>query len=129
MPLPTLSVMVSNDHRGHLLPGCLESVLSQTFYVGIDVIPLLDWVDAFSRELRGREVRIVPRSWVHALARLGDLYEKVMRRKFVIQSDRFRNMTEDYPVPMESTFALLGRPEISLVEGTRRTVAWMRANP
>lgn len=35
-------------------------------------------------------------------------------------------MTEDYIVPMEPTFKLLGYPAISLQEGIKETAIWLR---
>ncbi|PAW83765.1 MAG: hypothetical protein B9S33_13105 [Pedosphaera sp. Tous-C6FEB] len=115
----------------------LESILlieaakvhQQVLYIGDGHIRLLDWVNAFSRALRGREVVIVPRVLLQAGARFGDVFQAVTGRGFPLYSARFRNMTDDYVVPTERTLALLGPPLISLEEGVRETVAWLQAHP
>jgi hypothetical protein len=38
-------------------------------------------------------------------------------------------MTEDYPTPMEPTFALLGPPHFSPAEGIAATMVWLRTLP
>jgi nucleoside-diphosphate-sugar epimerase len=44
-------------------------------------------------------------------------------------SFRYRNMTDDYIVPLEATLQLLGQPEISMQQGIKETVAWARKHP
>jgi nucleoside-diphosphate-sugar epimerase len=115
----------------------LESILlseaakvhQQVLYIGDGHIRLLDWVNAFSRALRGREVVIVPRLLLQAGARFGDAFQAVTGRSFPLYSARFRNMTDDYLVPMDRTLALLGPPITSLEEGVRETVDWLQAHP
>lgn len=109
----------------------LESakVHQQVLHIGDGNLRLLDWVNAFSRALRGREVVIVPRLLLQAGARFGDVFQALTGRGFPLYSARFRNMTDDYLVPMERTLALLGPPLVSLEDGVRETVAWLRAHP
>ena len=95
-------------------------------YLGDPPIDLFDWANAFSLELTGRPVRVVPRPALKALAKVGDV---VVRSggKFPIFSSRYRSMTEDYVTPMEPTFEALGRAQISMHEGVRETVSWLRS--
>jgi nucleoside-diphosphate-sugar epimerase len=95
-------------------------------YVGDPPIDLFEWTNAFSMELTGRPVRVVPRRALKVLAKVGDI---VVRSggKFPIFSSRFRSMTEDYVTPMEPTFAALGPAPISMNEGVRETVSWLRS--
>ncbi len=96
------------------------------FYLGDRPIDLFEWTNAFSMELTGRPVRVVPRPALRALAKVGDV---VVRSggKFPIFSSRFRSMTEDYVTPMEPTFEALGPAPISMREGVRETVSWLRS--
>ncbi len=95
-------------------------------YLGDPPIDLFEWTNAFSLELTGRPVRVVPRPALKALAKVGDV---VVRSggKFPIFSSRYRSMTEDYVTPMEPTFEALGPSPISMHEGVRETVSWLRS--
>jgi GlcNAc-P-P-Und epimerase len=97
----------------------------RVFYVGDPPMNLLNWVNAFSRALRGHEVRIVPRALFRGLVIAGDLANSFGVR-IPITSSRFQSMTEDYLTPMGPTFEALGPPKISLSEGVERTVRWLR---
>jgi nucleoside-diphosphate-sugar epimerase len=99
---------------------------SKTFYVGDAPIDIYEWTNAFSIELTGRPVRVVSRPILATMARVGDVVTK-FGIKSPIFSSRFRSMTEDYVTPMEPTFAALGYPPISMEEGVRETVAWLRS--
>ena len=59
---------------------------------------------------------------------LGDQFEKFTGRPFYISSSRARSMTTDYPVPLEKSLKTLGAGSVSLQEGVRRTVVWLRQN-
>jgi nucleoside-diphosphate-sugar epimerase len=65
---------------------------------------------------------------MQAIAVMGDLVEAVMGRAPLTRS-RLRSMTEDYPTPMEPTFALLGQPYYTFAEGIAATMAWLRTLP
>lgn len=103
-----------------------EKVNRRVFYLGDPSINLLEWVNAFSRELRSRPVRIVPRALVRGVALVGDVINACGGR-FPLFSSRYRSMTEDYDTPMQNTFAVLGTPNIGLEEGVRETVDWLRS--
>ena len=103
-----------------------EVVHGKTLYVGDRPIDLLAWVNAFSQELRRKPVCTAPYWALRGLATVGDVMSLCMGRPFLINSRRFRSMTEDYIVPMEDTFRLLGESPFSLQEGVRATVKWLR---
>jgi nucleoside-diphosphate-sugar epimerase len=104
-----------------------EAVHGQTLYVGDRPINLLDWVNGFSRALAGRDVRVVPRSLMRALALLGDVPTYVTRKPFLINSSRFHSMITNYETPMQPTFDLLGENPYALEEGIKETVEWLRS--
>jgi nucleoside-diphosphate-sugar epimerase len=97
----------------------------RVFYVGDPPLNVLEWVNAFSYALTGREVRIVPRPLFRGIVVAGDLANRLGVR-IPITSSRFQSMTEDYLTPMAPTFEALGHPRISLSEGVERTVRWLR---
>jgi nucleoside-diphosphate-sugar epimerase len=104
-------------------------VNKRTLYIGDGHFPLIDWMNGYCRELTGHKVRYLPRSLIRLLAHFGDLYEKVTGRKFIMYMFRYRNMTDDYIVPLDATLQLVGPPEISMQQGIKETVAWARKHP
>jgi nucleoside-diphosphate-sugar epimerase len=107
-----------------LLPE--EKVAGQTFYLSDPVEDIAHWVDAFSYALRGRPARRIPRQLLFALGTAGDAVEAFTRRSFYINSSRARSMTTDYAVPLDKSLAILGPGPISLEDGVKKTVAWLR---
>lgn len=103
----------------------VESVDRKVFYVGDPPLVLLTWVNAFALELTGRPARVIPQAALRVLAWAGDGLTK-LGVKFPIYSSRLRSMTQDYPTPMEPTYALLGPPKTSLKDGVKETVQWLR---
>ena len=99
----------------------------KVFYLGDQPERIIRWVEGFHNELSGRKrMRSVPLAVVRMLAYLGDGISFIRRKPFYITSSRLRNMTTDYPTPMESTFELLGDPPFSLEQGIHETAAWLR---
>lgn len=96
----------------------------KVFYVGDRPIELLEWVNAFSMAISGRKVRIVPRSFILALALFGSILAP-SGVKFPITLSRFHSMTQNYIVPMEPTYSSLGEPPYSLSEGVSHTIQWL----
>ncbi|HUD49514.1 MAG TPA: NAD(P)-dependent oxidoreductase [Candidatus Baltobacteraceae bacterium] len=114
---------------GKLLQADSALVNQKTLYVGDGLFSLVDWINGYSQELTGHNIRYLPRSLIRLLALFGDLYQTVTKRRFVMDSVRYRNMTDDYTAPLEPTLQLLGPPEISLQQGIKETVAWARKYP
>ena len=104
-----------------------DSVHRKVFYVGDPPLELLNWVNAFSMEMTGRPARVIPQGALRVLAWAGDGLT-MLGIKFPIFSSRLRSMTEDYPTPMDPTYALLGPPKTSLNEGVKKTVEWLRTS-
>ena len=105
----------------------VDLVRSQTFYLGDRPINLFDWVNGFSKALTDREVRVVPRSLMRALALLGDIPTYLTGKPFLINTSRLRSMTTDYETPMERTFDLFGENPYTLEAGIEETVKWLRS--
>jgi len=102
-----------------------ELIDREVFYVGDPPMDLLEWTNAFALELTNHSVHVVPRPMLKAIAKIGDIVVRA-GGKFPIFSSRYRSMTEDYVTPMEKTFERLGRPNITLEQGVKETVAWLR---
>lgn len=101
-------------------------VHKRVFNLGDPPTDILNWVNGFSRELRGSEVRVVPRSAVRALGKLGDILG-IFGLAFPITSSRYRSMTQHYPVDVEPIRRLAGDPPFTLEDGVRETVEWLRS--
>lgn len=98
----------------------------KTLYLGDPPLDILDWVNGFSRALRGKDVTVIPRGLLRAGARAGDLISAATGRQFFITSSRFRSMTDPYLTPMDRTFVALGPNKYSLEDGIRETVRWLK---
>jgi len=105
----------------------VDLVRGQTFYLGDRSINLFDWVNGFSKALTGREVRVVPRSLMGALALLGDIPTYLTGKPFLINTSRLRSMITDYETPMQPTFDLFGENPYKLEAGIKETVEWLRS--
>ena len=103
-------------------------VTGQVFYLSDPVEDIARWVDEFSLALRGTPAKRIPRSMLFGMGWLGDRFENFTGRSFYITSSRAHSMTTDYPVPLERSLQILGAGSVSLPEGVRRTVAWLRQN-
>lgn len=110
-----------------LLHSPRELVDGRVFYVGDPLIAIRAWVDEFSLALCGKPVRVVPKSALRLVARAGDAIEAVRGTPFLLQSRRFRTMTEDYPVPMGPIREAVGDAPYTLREAVRKTLSWLDA--
>ena len=108
-----------------LLAAPVSLVNKQMFYLGDPPIDLREWTDAFSLELTGHPVTVVPRAIVRTLAVCGDA-AAALGKNFPITSSRYRSMTQEYLTPMQKTFDCLGSTSVPLSEGVRETVDWLR---
>lgn len=109
-----------------LLAAPRDRVQGRTFYVGDAPVPSSDWIDAFSLALRGTPARRVPIGALKALARIGDVAQK-LHLPAPIESGRYYRMTTPYPVPMGPTFEVLGHGSTNLEHGVEETVRWLRS--
>jgi len=100
-------------------------VAGKVFYLGDPPMLLKEWTDAFSQAMLGRPVRTVPVGFLRALALGGDAGKRLGLR-VPLTSSRFRSMTEDYITPTQESIRDLGAPSVSLDEGVRETVDWLR---
>lgn len=114
------------DQINRLLDLPADLVDGLTLYVGDPPMRLRDISNAFSRGLRGRDVRTAPSWMLQNLARFGDLARRV-RIPFPLHSARYRAMTEDYIVNMEPTYAVLGAPAFSIQDGVAAVGNWLAA--
>lgn len=102
-----------------------EEVNGKTFYIGDEPADQFQWINSMSKELRGRDVHVVPRLVMRFMALVGDVITLIRGRKFILTSSRYSNMITDYLTPMEKTFDVLGKGPHTMEQGIRDTVAWL----
>jgi nucleoside-diphosphate-sugar epimerase len=102
-----------------------EIELKEIYYVGDEPISLVEWVDAFSIALLGKQSKKVPIFIVRILAVVGDIF-RIIGIKFPITSSRFKSMTTSNPADMSDTFKDLGEGEYDLQKGVDETTAWLK---
>lgn len=112
------------DQILRLLELPTDRVDGRTLYVGDAPRPLREISNAFSRGLRGTEVRVAPSWLLRGAARGGDVLRGI-GIPFPLHSQRFRSMVEDYIVDMEPTYELLGPPAYSIDEGVQSVAKWL----
>ncbi len=97
----------------------------RVFYLG-DYQPtnIKDWANEISKEL-GYKVLTVPSSLIYIAALFGNVLT-TFSVKFPMNTFRYKNMTTDNIVPLENTKELAPDVLFSRVEGSRRTLAWMK---
>lgn len=101
------------------------AVDKKVFYLGEEPIRQIDWLNAFSRALINRNVRIVPRFAMRALALVGDGLN-LLGIDFPMQTPRYLNMITDNFVPITPTYNAFGKPPYSIDEGIAQTIAWLK---
>lgn len=104
-----------------------DIVNGKTLYIGDALIETIDWVNEFSIRIRGKCVKAVPSPVVSLAARVGDFLSS-LDITFPINSRRYRTMSEDYLVPLEKTWELIGHPPIPMSDGVEITVKWLVSN-
>jgi nucleoside-diphosphate-sugar epimerase len=112
-----------------LLEADAALVNKKTFYLGDGIFALVDWMNGQCLLLTGHKIRYIPRFLIWSMAKIGDFLEAVTGRKFLMYSFRYKNMTADYIVPLEPALALFGKPEVSMEQAIKETVAWSREHP
>ena len=100
-----------------------EDVVHDTYYVGDSPVALLDFVNAFSREITGKDVRVIHHSIFRAAALVGDVLKSI-KVSFPMNSTRYSNMVYPNPAPMKKTFAAVEKEYRFDLETVRRTVEW-----
>ena len=103
-----------------------ETVHEQVFYLGDPPGDIIGWANGFSKALRGRPARVVPRFILRSLGLIGDVISSFTGKPFLLTSSRYRSMTSDYLVDMDKTFRVLGPPPITLEEGIAASADWYR---
>ena len=102
-----------------------KNIHARVFYISDPPIDSYSWVNAFSRALRGREVRRIPKSVMKGAARLGDMLRAIGVRA-PMYGGRYFRLTQEERLPIERTHKICGAPRFTLEEGVAETVEWIR---
>jgi len=98
-----------------------DSYKSEIFYVGDENINQYEWLNSFSKAFGHGNLRMIPNVLLIAISKLGDLLE-VMKVRFPLNSARYKNMITNNQVPIEKTFAAVGRGPFPLDVAVEKTV-------
>jgi len=97
--------------------------LRKVYYVGDDPIDSFVWVNAFSRELRGKNVKLVPVFILYAGSIFGEVLGKIGVH-FPLNLKRFKSMTTDYIVSMQPTWDVISKPNLDFNKSVNMTAQW-----
>lgn len=100
-------------------------VNKQVIYVGDYPIDILDWVNEFSKQQIGKNVRQVDKRLLKLIALFGDALEN-FNIKFPLTSSRLKSMTTSNETPMQKTYDILGFPPYDLKMGVSLTIDWLK---
>lgn len=103
-----------------------EKVNKKVIYLGDDLINVLDWVNEFHMQLYYRKAYIIPSMFIKLFAIFGDLISKISGKRFFIDSSRYHSMIESYPVPINPTYEILGKPPFTMKQGVEHTIVWLK---
>ena len=101
-----------------------ELVDKKTYYLGDMPIDSYVWLNALSREFRGKNIIRIPKFFFWGGALLGDFF-RLFGIKFPLYSMRYRNMIEDFYAPSNVTIALFGAFEQDYTKNVKETADWL----
>ncbi len=108
-----------------ILQSPIRAVDRQVYYVGDPPMESLTWVNSFSKELTGEEVKSFPVSLMRIASYIGD-YIKKLNVPFPLHTVRFNNMLDDYDTPMKKTIDTFGLSHPVLEENVKETIHWIK---
>ena len=100
-------------------------VNKKVYYVGDEPVNILDWVNEFSIQQTGKNVKQIDKRFMKLIALFGDVL-KFINVKFPLTSSRFKSMSTSNETPMSKTFDVLGLPKYDLKEGVQKTIEWLK---
>ena len=102
-----------------------DDMRRRVWYGGDANLPVSTWSDAISVALTKSEVRRFPRWLVAGAAGIGEIAQIAGFRAPFYWS-RYKNMVQDYKVPVEKTVELVGQPHFSLEDAAELTAKAFR---
>lgn len=108
-----------------ILEAPVEKVNRNVYYVGDYPMSSSEWINSFSLELTGKEVKTFPKLLLQLVSYGGDVV-KMLGLPFPLHSARFQNMIDDYNTPMQKTIDAFGLSNPDLNENVRETIHWIK---
>jgi nucleoside-diphosphate-sugar epimerase len=108
-----------------LLEARADEVRGKTFYLAdYEPLSIEDWAERLRIALKGPPIRTVPKSVATALARVGDLLNKIGWTEFPFNSFRLRNVLTPYVLDLGATRSVCGDLPFSMEQGVAATAEW-----
>lgn len=104
-----------------------ERVNKKTYYLGDLPVDSYIWLNAFSKEINGNNIKRIPRPFFYIAAIFGDILKK-FGIKFPLYSMRYKNMIEDYYAPSNITVYLFGSYNNSYKNNVKETIDWLKTD-
>jgi nucleoside-diphosphate-sugar epimerase len=95
-------------------------------YLGDDPMDSYAWVNEFSKNLKGKDVRRVSRILLLLVALAGEVTTRIFTWHPPMNLTRYRSMTKDFVVDMSPTSKLIGKIENNFSEEVRLTSEWFQ---
>jgi nucleoside-diphosphate-sugar epimerase len=110
-----------------ILTAPTSAIDQRTFYLGDSPpVDLRVWAETVRAAFEGAKIRTIPLPVMRLLAQLGDGL-KYLGIASPLSSVRLNNMCTTYICDVSPVEALVDRPKITMNEGVRRTIQWMRS--
>lgn len=109
-----------------LLDAPHDRIHSQTYYLAdYEPIDLIEWSNAFQRELGSRAIPTIPLPAARLLAKAGDVINAAGVRRFPFNSFRLTNILTPYCFDTSPIKAVCGPLPFSVREGISETAKWV----
>ncbi len=108
-----------------MLNAPIHEVDKQVYYVGDNSMNSKKWLNAFSVELTGQNIKIMPRIFIYGLSIIGSCLNLIGIR-FPLNVLRFKNMIDNYDTPMEKTIEKFGLSHPDLEVNVKETISWVK---
>lgn len=102
-----------------------ELVDKKTYYLGDMPMDSYIWLNALSKELKGKNIIRIPKFFFVWGAIIGDVLRK-FGVNFPLYSMRYKNMIEDFYAPSNVTIELFGAYEQDYVKNVKETIDWLK---
>ena len=108
-----------------IMAAPIEEVDRQVYYVGDFPMHSKTWLNAFTVELTGKKIQVVPKSILYLLSVMGTVLAK-MGIRFPLTILRYENMIDNYNTKMNKTIDLFGLSHPDLHANVRETINWVK---